>query len=63
MKAKLLIFLIGICFISCNDVDDVPPPAAANIDKEFVKPAGVPMTQEDRDIINAIRAEYELATK
>ena len=65
MKAKiiLLIILVSTIFVSCGDIDEVPPRASTSLENRYYLPKGTPLTQQERDILNAMRLEYENATK
>ncbi|MGM9742373.1 MAG: hypothetical protein ACI3ZC_04885 [Candidatus Cryptobacteroides sp.] len=39
------------------------PPKTDDAAKEYVKPKGVTPTQEEKDIVNAAKSEYEQAVK
>lgn len=51
----------GVAAVGCGF--DKYPPKTDDAAKEYVKPKGSIPTQEEKDIVNAARAEYEQAVK
>lgn len=61
--ALLIVCISGASFLSgCESIDEVPPKTDTST-KAYKIPDPTPMTSQDYNDYNAIRAEYEAATK
>lgn len=63
MKKIATVFAVTLLsIVSCRNYDELPP-LNEGYATEFILPDPVPLTQEDRDYIQALEDEYEQATK
>lgn len=58
--AILAVALVGTCVCGCtyNEL----PPKTSDASKSYIKPKGEIPTAEEREVVKAIKAEYEAAT-
>ena len=62
---RIIITIFAVVLTSaavCGCGFDKFPPKTDDAAKEYVKPKGIVPTQEEKDIVNAAKAEYEQAT-
>lgn len=57
-KVILVAALLTVCCISCNNVSEQPP-LNEGYDTSFVLPEAEYLTQEDREVIDAMETEYD----
>lgn len=60
LKLLLLLCLAAVVSTSCNKPDAEPPKTTAvNVNASYKMPATTPLTQAERDIVDAIFTEYD----
>jgi hypothetical protein len=59
-KIAALFCLSAVVFASCDRPNELPPKSTAiNINAAYKMPASTPLTEEERNEINAIRDEFD----
>lgn len=59
----LTVMIAGVALSSCEKVDEVPPYKESSTSKAYKLPDPTLMTADETAEFNAIKAEYEAATK
>ena len=58
------LLVAGLSYTSCEDYDELPPQSDTNYSNKVYKVASpTVMDEEDIELYNAIKAEYEAGTK